>query len=65
LEEVKQCTREGIVINTFMIVKSNPLTNFVEEMTKINPGQSYYADFDTLGENIILNYLVRKRKKIS
>jgi Mg-chelatase subunit ChlD len=63
LEEVKQCTREGIVINTFMMVKSNPLTNFVEEVTKINSGQAYYADADHLGEYIILNHLVSKKQK--
>ena len=63
LEEVKQCTREGIVINTFMMVKSNPLTNFVEEVTKINSGQAYYADSENLGEYIILNHLVRKKQK--
>ena len=63
LEEVKQCTRDGIVITTFMMVKSNPLTNFVDELTKINPGQAYYADADHLGEYIILNHLVRKKHK--
>ncbi|HPD61088.1 MAG TPA: VWA domain-containing protein [Thermodesulfobacteriota bacterium] len=63
LEEIKQCTREGIIINTFMMVKSNPLTNFVEEVTKINSGQAYYADADHLGEYIILDHLLRKNKK--
>ena len=63
LEEVKQCTREGIIINIFMMVKSNPLTNFVEEVTKINSGQAYYADADHLGEYIILNHLVRKKNR--
>jgi len=63
LEEVKQCTREGIVINTFMMVKSNPLTNFVEEVTKINSGQAYYADAEHLGGYIILNHLVRKKQR--
>ena len=61
LEEVKRCTREGTVINTFMMVKSNPLTNFVEELTKINQGRAYFADSDHLGEYIIVNYLDRKR----
>jgi uncharacterized protein with von Willebrand factor type A (vWA) domain len=63
LEEVKQCTREGIIIHIFMMVKSNPLTNFVEEVIRINPGQAYYTNSETLGENIILNYLVKKKKR--
>ncbi len=62
LEAVKQCTRQGIVINTFMLVKSNPLTNFVEEMTKINQGKAYYADADHLGQSIIANYLTGRQK---
>ena len=62
LKEVKQCTREGIVIHTFMMAKSNPLTNFVEELTKINQGLAFYADSDSLGKHIIVNYLNRKRK---
>lgn len=61
LEEVKQCTRDGILIHTFMLVKSNPLTNFVEEVTKINQGKAYFTDSGNLGEYIILNYLIRKR----
>ena len=61
LAEVKQCTREGIVINTFMMAKSRQLTNFVEEVYKINPGRAYYADSGHLGEYIIVNYLHGKR----
>ena len=61
LEAVKRCTRQGIVINTFMLVKSNPLTNFVEELTKINQGKAYYADADHLGQSIIVNYLRGRR----
>jgi hypothetical protein len=35
----------------------------VEEVTKINSGQAYYADADHLGEYIILNHLVRKKQR--
>lgn len=63
LEAVKQCTREGITINTFMMVKSNPLTNFVEELTKINQGRAYYADSGQLGRHIIVDYLNIKQQR--
>jgi uncharacterized protein with von Willebrand factor type A (vWA) domain len=63
LEAVKQCAREGITINTFMMVKSNPLTNFVEELTKINQGRAYYADSGQLGKHIIVDYLNIKQQK--
>ena len=62
LEEVKRCTRQRILITTFMLVKSNPLTNFVEEMTKINQGRAYFADADHLGRSIIVNYLMGRRR---
>lgn len=63
LEEVKRCTRQGVVITTFMLVKSNPLTNFVEEVAKINQGRAYYADADHLGESVIVNYLTGRQRK--
>jgi len=63
LEAVKQCTREGITINTFMMVKSNPLTNFVQELTKINQGRAYYADSGRLGKYIIVDYMNTKHQK--
>ncbi len=62
LEEVKRCTRQGIVISTFMLAKSNPLTNFVEELTKINQGRAYFADADHLGQSIIVNYLIGRQR---
>jgi uncharacterized protein with von Willebrand factor type A (vWA) domain len=62
LDEVKRCTREEILIHTFMLAKSNPLTNFVDEVTKINPGRPYYTDSDHLGEHIVVDYLQQKEQ---
>src|SRR5581483_2636738 len=36
LREVGRCTRENIVINTFMLERGHYLIDFVEQMTKIN-----------------------------
>jgi len=46
-----------------MMVKSNPFTNFVEELTEINQGRAHYADSGRLGKYIIVDYLNTKNQK--
>jgi len=36
LLEVKRCTRENIVINTFMLESNHHLVQFVNQMTRLN-----------------------------
>lgn len=43
LREVKRCTQEGIVINTFMLERSHYLADFVNQMTRINRGRAFFA----------------------
>ena len=64
LKEVTRCTREQIVINTFMLEKSRYLTAFVEQMTKINKGRAFYSGPEALGEYILVDYVASKRKKV-
>lgn len=64
LKEVHRCTRENVVINTFMLEKSRYLAKFVEEMTKINKGRAFYSSPENLGEYILVDYLASKRKHI-
>jgi uncharacterized protein with von Willebrand factor type A (vWA) domain len=40
LREVGRCTREDITINTFMMERGRYLTDFVDQMTKINRGRA-------------------------
>ena len=49
LKEVKRCTREGILINTFMLEMNHFLIEFLTQMTKINKGRII-----TIGESCIL-----------
>ncbi len=63
LMEVKRCTKEGIIINTFMMEQDPYLMRFVQEMTKINRGRAFYSSPGHLGEYIVTDYLNNKRRK--
>jgi uncharacterized protein with von Willebrand factor type A (vWA) domain len=65
LLEVKRCTREGITINTFMLEDDNWMIAFVNQMSQINHGRTFYADKNNLGEYLLVDYLNSKRKFVS
>lgn len=64
LLEAKRCTREGIVINTFMLETSYYLVDFINQLTKINKGRAFYTTPDKLGQYILVDYITNKRKRI-
>jgi uncharacterized protein with von Willebrand factor type A (vWA) domain len=64
LQEVNRCTRDGIVINTFMLEQSPYLTNFVQRMSKLNKGRAFYVSPDNLGEYIMIDYVNSKTKRV-
>jgi len=65
LKEVKRCTSEDIVINTFMLENSYQLVNFVDRMTRINRGRAFYSSADKLGEYVLVDYVSNRRKKVA
>jgi len=65
LQEVKRCTVKGIAINTFMLAKSYYLERFVDQMIKINRGRAFYTTPEQLGEYLVVDYLVKKRRRIA
>jgi uncharacterized protein with von Willebrand factor type A (vWA) domain len=65
LKEVKRCTQEDIVINTFMLENSYQLVNFIDRMTRINRGRAFYSSADNLGEYVLVDYVNRRRKRVS
>ena len=62
LKAVSRCTRDGILINTFMLERDYYLSGFVDEITKINRGRAFYATPDELGEYVIVDYVKSKRR---
>ena len=65
LKEVGRCTREGVTINTFMLERSRPLTEFVDRMTRLNRGRAFYADPEQLGEYILVDYVSRRSTRVA
>jgi uncharacterized protein with von Willebrand factor type A (vWA) domain len=65
LREVMRCTKDQIVINTFMLESGYYLADFVGQMTRINRGRAFFATPDNLGEYILVDYVANKRKKVS
>ncbi|GIX48143.1 MAG: hypothetical protein KatS3mg131_2354 [Candidatus Tectimicrobiota bacterium] len=63
LLEVKRCTKEGIVINTFMMEQDPYLMRFVQEITRINRGRAFFSSPHHLGEYIVMDYLNNKRRR--
>jgi len=64
LREVERVTRQGIVINTFMLDDSPSLRAFVERLTRINKGRALYTSPDRLGEYLLVDYVGKKRKRV-
>jgi len=64
LKEVKRCTQDGIVINTFMLDASNYLMEFVDQMTRINRGRAFYTTPGQLGRYVLVDYLSDRKKRV-
>jgi uncharacterized protein with von Willebrand factor type A (vWA) domain len=62
LREVRRCTQEGIIINTFMLERSHYLADFVNQMTRINRGRAFFATPDRLGDYILVDYVNSKQR---
>lgn len=65
LKEVRRCTRDKIVINTFMLERGPYLTEFVNEMTKINRGRAFFVSPERLGEYVLVDYVSGKQRRAS
>jgi uncharacterized protein with von Willebrand factor type A (vWA) domain len=65
LKEVRNCTRAGITINTFMLERSSYLTAFIDYVTKINKGRAFFTDPDRLGDYLLVDYLSNHRRRVA
>jgi uncharacterized protein with von Willebrand factor type A (vWA) domain len=65
LKEVRRCTQEGIIINTFMLENNYQLVNFVDRMTRINRGRAFYSSSENLGEYMLVDYITNRRKRVT
>ena len=65
LQEVRNCTREGIVINTFMFENDQFLADFVTKVASINKGRVFFTSSDTLGQYLIVDYMAQKKRMVT
>src|SRR5260370_20638750 len=63
LSEVRRCTRDRIVINTFMLERGPYLTEFINQMTRINKGRAFFVSPDRLGQYGLVDYLSGKPRR--
>jgi uncharacterized protein with von Willebrand factor type A (vWA) domain len=63
LREVRRCTRDRIVINTFMLERGPYLTEFINQMTRINKGRAFFVSPERLGEYILIDYVTGKQRR--
>jgi uncharacterized protein with von Willebrand factor type A (vWA) domain len=61
LGEVKRVTRDGITINTFVLDVTPDLRGFVEQVSRINRGRTFYTTPQTLGDYVLVDFLDQKR----
>lgn len=64
-KEIKRCTREGIIINTFMLENNYQVVNFVDRLTRINRGRAFYSSSDSLGQYVLVDYLNNRKKRVT
>jgi uncharacterized protein with von Willebrand factor type A (vWA) domain len=63
LREVRRCTRDRVVINTFMLERGPYLTEFINQMTRINKGRAFFVSPDRLGEYVLVDYVSGKQRR--
>ncbi|MBI2851751.1 MAG: VWA domain-containing protein [Chloroflexi bacterium] len=63
LKEAIACTRNGIIINTFMLESGRFLGHFVHQMTRINKGKIFLTSADNIGQYLLVDYISNKTKK--
>jgi uncharacterized protein with von Willebrand factor type A (vWA) domain len=62
LREAARCSRDGIVINTFMLDADYGLKSFVEQLTAVNRGRAFFTNPETLGDYVLVDFIEHKRQ---
>jgi Ca-activated chloride channel family protein len=64
LEEVANCKRSAVMINTFMLASDLGLVQFVQKVTEMCRGKAYFTTPYTLGQYLLMDYMSNKTKTI-
>ena len=63
-QEVTQCRKAGILINTFMLAKDYYLVDFVKKVSQICRGKAYFATTLNLANSILMDFMTKKTKTV-
>ncbi|HVB77832.1 MAG TPA: VWA domain-containing protein [Candidatus Nitrosotalea sp.] len=63
MREVVRVTRDHIVINTFMLERSRYLTEFVDQMARVNRGRAFFVSPERLGEYVVDDFVSGRRRR--
>jgi uncharacterized protein with von Willebrand factor type A (vWA) domain len=63
LLEVARCTRDRIVINSFVLDQTGGLRSFVQKMTQMNKGRAFYTTPDQLGDFVLVDFVEHRGAK--
>ena len=59
---MEQCTKAGVIINTFMLGESYFLNAFVTRIAQTNKGRVFFTSADSLGQYMLVDYITNKKK---
>ncbi|MGH7612146.1 MAG: VWA domain-containing protein, partial [Candidatus Dormibacteria bacterium] len=62
LLEVRRCTSEHIVINTFMLESNQHLVQFIKQLTRLNRGRAFFVSPDRLGDYVLVDYVASRQR---
>lgn len=62
LREIRRCTKDRIVVNTFMLDTEPVMTSFIKAMARLNNGRIFFADPGELGDYLIVDYMKNRRR---
>ncbi|MCK5352701.1 VWA domain-containing protein [bacterium] len=63
-QEVTNCRKAGILINTFMLAKDYDLVDFVKKVSQICRGKAYFATTLNLANYILMDFMTKKTKTV-
>ena len=63
-QEVTQCRKAGILINTFMLARDYYLVDFVKKVSQICRGKAYFATTLNLDNYILMDFMTKKTKTV-
>jgi len=63
-QEVTQCRKAGILINTFMLARDYYLVDFVKKVSQICRGKAYFATTLNLANYILMDFMTKKTKTV-